>query len=85
MSINFENPMNDETRRLAETMFKGLVAMDEKTILINDCTLFQPDFKKLVNASGQIVEVEMHDKGDIKKMSDGTRYQMTIFGWKKLN
>ena len=85
MSINFEDPMNDEARdKLKEIFSDKLVAMDEYTALVNQKEFVQQSMKELANRAKQPVEVEINNEGEIKVMSDGTRYQCTPRGWKKL-
>jgi len=85
MSINFDDPMNDETfRTIRENFAEQLVAMDEKTALVNNLEFTQQSMKDIANMAGQPATLEMHGEGEIKTMSDGTRYRVTRDGWVKL-
>jgi len=39
---------------------------------------------KIANTARQPVSVELNEQGEIKTMSDGTKYQVTPSGWKKI-
>ena len=88
MSINFDEPVSDEvTDELKRMLGDQVVAQDEKTTLLTqleDFTLLQRRMKKIANMANQPVVVEINDLGDIKTMSDGTRYKVTQAGWRKL-
>lgn len=79
--------MNDETSEMIAEKFKGAVAaLDDKTALINGLVdIKQKDMKEIANTAKQPVSVEMHGDGEIKTLSDGTRYQVTNQGWRKLD
>ena len=86
MSINFESPMDDTTKNLINKIFGDKVAAyDEKTVLLEGLNKAnQSEFKALANVAKQPVTLELHEHGDIKEMSDGTRYQVTSRGWEKI-
>ena len=85
MSISFEDPMNDEAREAFYKIFgTEVVAMDERQVLLNKRDFKQSDMKIVANAAKQPAQLEMHGEGDIKTMSDGTRYKVTSRGWQKL-
>lgn len=85
MSINFKDPMNEDARRIMEELCGKPVATDERTALFNNMrTIRQPEMNRLANAAKQPITVEIHSDGDIKTMSDGTRYRVTPLGWKRL-
>jgi len=84
MSIDFEKPMNEEEiDELRKIFGKDLDAVDAETALLSgniDCE----KTKKLANEINQVVTVELNDVGDIKTMSDGTKYRCTPRGWIKI-
>lgn len=85
MSINFENPMNDKAREFMKELFGEPSAADEKTALFEKIsTLTQEDMSTLARKAGQPVTFEIHGEGDIKVFSDGTKYQVTPQGWKRI-
>ena len=85
MSISFDEPMNDDAREMVKEMFKDEIqAMDERTALLNRIELRQKALSELANAAGQPVTAEVHPVGHVKTMSDGTRYEVTAGGWRRL-
>ena len=83
MSINFDDPMNDEARKLIIKKFKDVAAMDETTALLDKLEeINQSDMKEIANTAKQPVSVEINEPGDIKTMSDGTKYRCTNKGWR---
>ena len=86
MSMNFKDPIDGETQSMIKEMFgEHIVDMDDKTTLFNrGMDMLQSDFKKIANKSKQVVEVEINDVGDVKKMSDGSEYKCSIDGWIKI-
>ena len=85
MSIQFERPMNEETRRMIEEMFsQNVAAMDDKTVLVNEFRCLSNEMTALANTAKQPVCVEIHGDGEIKTMSDGTQYRVTPQGWRKI-
>ena len=90
MSINFEHPMNSVAlEKLRELITDGSipnpVAQDEFRALFNDkLELQQRKMTQLANAAKQPVTVELNEEGDIKEMSDGTKYRVTPKGWIKI-
>ena len=86
MSINFEEDMNDEARAaLLDTFADQLKAMDERTALVDSKQFTQQSMKKIAVAAKQVATLEMHGVGDIKILSDGTKYEVTPRGWEKLD
>lgn len=87
MSMNFQDPVNDATlKKIAEEFGDKVVTHDRKTFLLNDVgAIHQRLMKQIANEAKQPVAVEMHDQGDIKVMSDGTRYRVTPQGWQKID
>jgi len=85
MSINFNDPMNDKARSVIHELFGEPAAEDDRHALFDKIgTIRQQDMKRIANAAKQAATLEIHDKGDIKVMSDGTRYIVTHDGWRKL-
>lgn len=85
MSINFNNVPNDEAIRMMEELFGKPVASDGMTNLFDKLPDIEQRMAKAVaNAAGQPMTVEMNSIGDIKDMADGSRYQLTEDGWKKM-
>ena len=85
MSINFNAPVNEETRDLLRGAFGKAIASDGKTFLYPKLPeISQPLMKEIANAAGQTAVVELNGIGDIKTMADGTRYKATDTGWHKL-
>jgi len=86
MSMNFVNPVNDAALTEIVKEFGPPVATDRKTFLFDRMNkLEQRAMKRIANAAKQPATVEIHAEGDIKIMSDGTRYQVTPTGWKRLD
>jgi len=85
MSMSFKNDLTEENKSMIkELLGDNLAALDNRQALFNNRFIKQQDMKKVANETGQVVEVELNDDGDIKTMADGTRYQVTPQGWKKL-
>ena len=86
MSMNFDDPMQPETKQRIKKLFgDGLTAIDDHTALFENTQLVRDELKAALQAEKQPVSVEIHEDGDIKTMSDGTRYQVTKRGWVKLD
>ena len=86
MSINFEHPINEEALNLIQETFGTPIAQDERTVLLDRVGVIkQQQMKAIANAAKQPATIEVHSKGDIKTLSDGTRYQVTSRGWIKLD
>ena len=85
MSINFNDPMNKEARSVMHRLFGTPVAEDETTALFNTLdNISSGKMKQLANVAKQPATLEISGDGDIKEMSDGTRYRCTPKGWVKL-
>lgn len=90
MSINFNNPMNNKAlEKLRELISDGSlpapVAQDDYRALFNKRLDLQPrKLTELANAAKQPVTVELNEEGEIKEMSDGTKYKVTRKGWIKI-
>lgn len=85
MSMNFNKPVNDEALSRIKEIYGDPVANDRMTLLFDKMKeIRQPDMKEIANLAGQPVSVEVHEEGETKTMSDGTRYQVTPKGWRKI-
>lgn len=85
MSINFEQPVNDAVMEKLKDLFGEPAVNDRKTLLFDRIgTIQQAQMKEVANLAKQPMTVEVHGQGDIKTMSDGTRYEVTPQGWKRL-
>ena len=90
MSIQFEDAFNDEAREFIRSMMEAkeipeLVAKDEKTLLVNGAAAIKvSDMSELARKARQPVTVELNGIGEIKELSDGTRYEVTHKGWRKV-
>lgn len=85
MSMNFDNPIDAEQQAFIKEMFgKDVAAMDDKTVLVNRRQFLQTEMKAVANKTGQPVSLEINDEGEIKTLSDGSRYRVTKDGWEKL-
>ena len=85
MDISTPEPMNDEMQEKLKEMFGEPFAQDERTALMDK--LIDIDRKQmtdLANIAKQPISVGIQGVGEIKTLSDGTRYQVTDRGWKKL-
>jgi hypothetical protein len=59
--------------------------MDETKILFNDVLkIDQRKMTALANAAKQPVTIEFNEEGEVKEMSDGTKYRVTPNGWVKI-
>ena len=86
MSMQFDEPMNEETAKRIKEMFGEKIAvMDDRNVLLEKLAeLHQQEMKIVANTAEQPVTVNIHDEGDIVTMSDGTRYRVTAQGWRKV-
>ena len=86
MSMQFEKPMDEETAKRIKEMFgDNITVMDKKNVLLERLSeIHQKEMKAIANKAEQPVTVNIHDKGDIVTMSDGTKYQVTQKGWRKV-
>lgn len=83
MSINFHDPLNSEALIALREMAIP-VQSDEKTFLFDRLNIDQRKMKEIANKAGQPLTVELNGEGDIKTLSDGTKYQCTNKGWVKV-
>ncbi len=82
--MQFDKPMNDETREMIDKMFGPGVPMDDKTALIKFKSLDGRKMTNVANAAKQPVTVSMVGEGEVKTLADGSQYQVTPRGWIKL-
>lgn len=86
MSINFNKPINEEASAFIQEMFGEPEAEDGKSFLFNDLNhISGRHISQLTDKAGQPMTLKMHKMGDIKKMADGTRYEVTPDGWRKID
>ena len=86
MSMQFDNPVNDAALAKIKELFGEPVASDRKTLLFDRMRdIRQHEMKEVANLAKQPATVEIHGQGTIKTMSDGTRYEVTPQGWRKLD
>ena len=85
MSMNFNQPVNPEALRMIEEVFGKPVVSDGKTLLFDNMgEIDSRDMRNIANAAKQPAIIEIHGGSDIKVMADGTRYQVTPNGWRRL-
>lgn len=86
MAMNFQDPVNNEAfAKIFEEFGDKVVANDRKTFLLNDVgAIHQKLMKEIANTAKQPATVEVCGEGEIKTMSDGTRYRVTPQGWQKI-
>ena len=100
MSIAFDEPMDERTRKIMEEEFGERIAFtDAQTALIDEFNFEQGLLKggakggsmsdlqaidRLERAAKQSIDVQIHNLGETKEMSDGTVYKVTESGWKKV-
>ena len=85
MSINFNEPVGPEAESMLKKLFGDPVASDAKTFLYDQqLVLEQKLMTELAKKAKQLVPVELNSEGEIKIMSDGTQYQVTPKGWRKI-
>ena len=84
MSINFDDPMNDEARKRMHELFGESVAEDERTALFENLAINRQQMTTLANIAKQPVTAEINNIGDIKTFSDGSKYLLDKDGWKNV-
>ena len=86
MSMNFQDPINDEARELIkDTFLEKIAVQDERTVLLENVgEIHQKQMKAIANAANQPAVLERHGIGDIKVMANGTKYEATVKGWRKV-
>ena len=88
MGMHFENPIDDETMDLIKKKFIGHIAVaDQQNILLeklNEKIIHQKDMSEIARKANQPATLKMYDQDDVVEMTDGTKYQVTKSGWKKL-
>lgn len=88
MSMSFQNDLSEQLQSFIRELFEDqtavkIAAIDHKNVLLQG-ELLQSKMKQVANELNEPVSVELNDIGEIKTMSDGSRYQVTKTGWKKL-
>lgn len=85
MSISTQSPMNPEFLKKLEEL-QGKPAVSDATTALYDqlCAMTSKQGGDLARAQGEPVSVELNEIGDIRTLADGSRYQVTPHGWKKL-
>jgi len=86
MSIQFEKPMNEETVEAIKKAFgKKIAVMDRKNVLLENLSMIsQKKMSAIAKKAKQPITLNLHDNDDIVEMSDGTKYQVTNEGWRKV-
>lgn len=85
MSINFERDVSDSTIEKIRECFGDPVAWDRKQFLFNNMReIRQSEMREVAKTARQPATVEIHGDGEIKTMADGTRYEVTPNGWRRL-
>lgn len=86
MSIQFEQPYNEEALAAMREAFGEPTARDDKVLLYDKLPLplIGSALSSIARAAGQPVIVEMGGKGEVKTLADGTQYRSTPRGWKKI-
>ena len=85
MSMQFEEPVNDETIKKIREAFGDAVAHDRKTFLFDSMPTIRSDkMTEIANSAKQPAVIELHGEGEIKTMADGTQYRVTPKGWVKV-
>ena len=84
--MQFERELTpDEQDELAAAFADGMVAIDEKQALLDwfgeDDEIKRETFEKRLS---QKINVGALAEGEIRTMSDGTQYQVTTKGWRKI-
>lgn len=85
MSVNFEKPLSDEQQEIVKEFFGAdFAAGDDRTALINSTKFYQREMSDMARKLNQVVTLELNEPGEIITLSDGSRYQVTPEGWRKL-
>lgn len=83
VSVNSKKPTSNAERSAIKEIIGKPVAGDEKTQLFDKLPMMQP--KKMGNLArlvNQVITLELNEIGDVKELSDGTKYEATKQGWK---
>lgn len=86
MSATFQNPVDDEMMKHMAEFFGQPVATDRKIFLYDELPdpLVGGKVAELAKKDEQPLTVEINDPGEIKTLSDGTKYRVTQKGWQKI-
>ena len=86
MSINFDKPIEPKVRDMMLKMLGSPIAEDGKTFLYNRWPVLETRvMTEIAKEARQPVTVELNSDGEIKTFSDGTRYQVTRRGWRRVD
>lgn len=86
MSMQFDEAMDEKSKAAIMKAFGDTMAVsDEKTALFDNLTEEkQEEFEAFPYEIDQNVTTKIHKGGDVVEMSDGTKYQVTTKGWRKI-
>lgn len=85
MSINFKEDLSDSQQAMIQKLFgREVEAMDKRIVLLNTREVLRSDMSEVARETNQVVELELNEEGDIKTLSDGSKYRVTKEGWKKI-
>jgi hypothetical protein len=81
VSINFQEPVNNEALAKLAEAFGQPVATDKKTFLYDRISAIdQRIMKEIANTAKQPAAVELNENGSVK-IVDGVRWRLTTAGW----
>lgn len=81
MSVNYKNPIDDETNAEMKRIFGEPLVSDELTALYDEMgTLNRKEMGALAKMAGQPVTVELNSVGDTKEIN-GHPWELTEAGW----
>lgn len=83
MSMTFDEPIDEKTRKRMKELFGEPVAADDHTVLYDRLNVLrQKEMSALAKQSGGPVTVALHDEGEIKEVA-GVKYLVTPRGWRR--
>lgn len=85
-SINFQEPYSEETAKKLREFFGEPAAFDATKLLYDHISMIKgKDMSAIARSEKQVVNVSLHDPGEIKELSDGTKYQVNDKGeWRRI-
>lgn len=83
--ISYQNQPNAEATSFMQGLFGNPVAGDGQSFLYESVEIEPQAMQELAVKAQQPVTVELHAEGEIKTMADGTQYQVTKRGWRKVS
>ncbi len=86
-SINFQEPYSEESAKRLRELFGEPAAFDALKLLYNhsEQPIVGKDLSAIARKEKQIVELQLHAPGEVKEMSDGTKYQVDEKGnWRRI-